>query len=412
MASVKLLIRSDRKDLGTTTIYAQYTYKSDKKKFSTGRSVAPKQWDAEHQKVIGSSVEVQELNAHVQKVKGRLDKIIIAANMAEVEPTLEYVTEQFKGKSNAATPLVAEKEKKKAKALDFLELFEEYINATRATKAHGTYKHYKTTLNHLRSFVALKHCKLGLENIDTLFYYDFITFLTQVKKMTNGTANNQIKRVKVVMGYAGERGLTFNSSFRKFKRLPITQKPIVYLTQAELDLLNHFDLTAEPRHAKLRDMLVFACATGLRHSDFIRVTLAHVTDDTLRLRTIKTKEWTEVKLNSYSRPILSKYPEGFPKLSQQKFNSYVKELGKLCGINTMVQIVEDLGAKTTTKWVPKYELMSSHIGRKTFVTQGFERGMDDAVIMANTGHKDHRSMKPYRAIATEEKRKQMDKAWG
>ena len=56
--------------------------------------------------------------------------------------------------------------------------------------------------------------------------------------------------------------------------------------------------------------------------------------------------------------------------------------------------------------------MSSRIGRKTFVTQGFERGMDDAVIMANTGHKDYRLMKPYRAIATEEKRKQMDKAWG
>ena len=230
--------------------------------------------------------------------------------------------------------------------------------------------------------------------------------------MTNGTANNQIKRVKVVMGYAGERGLTLNASFRKFKRLPMTQKPIVYLTQAELDVLNHFDLTAEPRHAKLRDMLVFACATGLRHSDFIRVTLAHVIDDTLKLRTIKTKQWTEVKLNSYSRPILSKYPEGFPKLSQQKFNSYVKELGKFCGIDTMVQIVEDQGSKTTTNWVPKYELMSSHIGRKTFVTQGFERGMDDAVIMANTGHKDHRSMKPYRAIATEEKRKQMDNAWG
>ena len=120
MASVKLLIRSDRKDLGTTTIYAQYTYKSDKKKFSTGRSVAPKQWDAEHQKVIGNSVEVQELNAHVQKVKGRLDKIIIAANMAEVEPTLDYVSEQFNGKTNAATPPAAEKEKKKAKALDFL----------------------------------------------------------------------------------------------------------------------------------------------------------------------------------------------------------------------------------------------------------------------------------------------------
>lgn len=77
MASVKLVIRSDRKDMGTTTIYAQYTYKSDKKKFSTGRSVAPKLWDALQQKVIGGSTEVQELNAHLQKIKGRLDKIII-----------------------------------------------------------------------------------------------------------------------------------------------------------------------------------------------------------------------------------------------------------------------------------------------------------------------------------------------
>jgi hypothetical protein len=38
--------------------------------------------------------------------------------------------------------------------------------------------------------------------------------------------------------------------------------------------------------------------------------------------------------------------------------------------------------------------------------------MNNAVIVANTGHKDYRSMKSYRAIATEEKRKQTDKAWG
>lgn len=332
--------------------------------------------------------------------------------MAEVEPTLHYVTDKFKDQTSAVAVGTAEKGTKKAKTQDFLELFEEYIGATRATKAHGTYKHYKTTLNHLRAFAALKHSKLGLENIDTLFYYDFITFLTKTKEMTNGTINNQIKRIKVLMGYAGERGLTTNSAFRKFKRLPSTQKPIVYITRAELDLLVDFDLAAEARLAKVRDLLVFACATGLRYSDYSRVIPEHVKNDVLLLRAIKTKQWTEVELNSYSRPILSRYPEGFPKISQQKFNVYVKELGKLCGLDTMVQIVEDQGAKTTTKWVPKYKLMSSHIGRKTFVTQGFERGMDDAVIMANTGHKDHRSMKPYRAIATEEKRKQMDRAWG
>ena len=412
MASVKLVIRSDRKGLGSTTIYAQYTYKGDKKKFSTGRTVVPQQWDPLQQKVLGSGTEIQALNAHLQKVRGRLDNIILGAHVAEAAPTLAYVTERFTNETSAAQSTPVPKGNQQAPVPDFLDLFDEYITAARATLAHGTYKHYKTTLNHLRSFATLQKGKLTLDRLDALFYYHFITFLTQSKAMSNGTANNQLKRVKVVMGYAAARGLTSNTSFRNFKMLRNPQKPIVYLTQQELEGLFRFDLTDNPRLATVRDLLVFACATGLRYSDFSRVQPEHIQDDTLRLRTLKTKQWQTIELNPYSRAILAHHPEGLPNLSQQKFNAYVKELGKHCGVDAPVQVVVDQGGKTTDKWVPKHELMSSHIGRKTFVTQSIERGMDASVVMKFTGHRDYRSMSPYHAVATEEKRRQMDQAWG
>ncbi|WP_235917511.1 tyrosine-type recombinase/integrase [Hymenobacter busanensis] len=291
-------------------------------------------------------------------------------------------------------------------------MFDEYIQTTQATKAHGTIKHYKTTLNHLTRFAAQHRRKLTFESIDTRFYHDFVTFLTKDLAMTNGTANNQLKRVKVVMGYAGEQGLTDNNSFRKFKTLRHTETDVVYLTRDELETLVHYDLTAEPRLARVRDLLVLACTTGLRHSDFSTVRPDQIKGDQLVVRTVKTRDWLYLDLNRYSRAILECYPQGLPLLSQQKFNAYVKELGQHCGLDTPVQVVHYRGSQRVEEWLPKHELLSSHTGRRTFVTQSLERGMPPAVIMKFTGHKDIKTLMRYVKVADAEKRSQMEKAWG
>ncbi|SHI90225.1 Site-specific recombinase XerD [Hymenobacter daecheongensis DSM 21074] len=413
MASTKLVIRSDRKNFGKTTIYVQYTHKSIKKKFSTSISVEPERWNVKGQKIIGSTTEVTENNLTIQAARARIDQIVRHAIMHGEEPTFALVEERLK-QLLSPTPAgqAAEQKSPQTTYTSFLELFASYIEATSSMKAHGTVKHYKSTLNHLHAYANKKRLPLSLAQVDTTFYHDFVQFLTQDLAMTNGTANNQLKRVKVVMGYAIDQGLTDNLAFRKFKLLKHTEADVVYLTKQELQTLFEADLSTEPRLAKVRDLFVLACTTGLRYSDFSTIHPNNIVNDQLVLRTVKTRDWLRVDLNQYSRAILECYPDGLPKLSQQKFNDYVKDLGQHCGIDKSTLVVRYQGSKRVEERVPKYTLLSSHTGRRTFVTQSLERGMGVEVVQKFTGHKDLKTVMRYAKVADEQKKSQMNKAWG
>ncbi|WP_165370383.1 site-specific integrase [Hymenobacter persicinus] len=412
MASTKLIIRSDRKSFGKTTIYVQYTHKSVKKKFSTKYSVEPNRWDAAGQHIMGSTTEVKALNLSLQESKSRIDGIVRQAILNGEEPTFALVEERLKQLLFPTPSKTAEQKPAKAGQTNFLELFAAYIEATSAVKAHGTVKHYKSTLNHLKAFAAKRGGKMTLERLDMSFYNDLVTFLTQELEMTNGTVNNQLKRVKAVMSYAVDQSLTDNLTFRKFKLMKHTEADKVYLTQDELQILVDTDLTAEPRLDKVRDLFVLACTTGLRYSDFSTIHPDNIENDQLVFRAVKTRKQQHVDLNQYSRDILAKYPISLPKLSQQKFNDYVKELGQYCGIDKPTLVVRYRGSKRIEERVPKYSLLSSHIGRHTFATQSLERGMSIEVLQKNTGHKDLKSLMPYAKVADKRKKSEMKKAWG
>ncbi|TGE18992.1 site-specific integrase [Hymenobacter elongatus] len=412
MASTKLVIRSDRKNFDKTTIYVQYTHKSAKKKFSTGFSTEPDRWNSEAGKPIGNTKEIQDFYTRLLVVKGRIDQIVQAAILAGEDPSFALVEERLKKLPTSGAQATDATTSKQPSKKDFLHLFAEYIDATSASKAHGTVKHYKSTLNHLKTYATARSLKLTLPQMDTSFYHDWVKFLTQELALTNGTANNQIKRVKVVMSYALDKGLTDNMAFQKFKLLKHTEADIIYLNQHELQTLFEADLSIEPRLAKVRDLFVLGCTTGLRHSDFSNIQPESIENDQLVLRTVKTGDWLRVDLNQYSRAILARYPDGLPKLSQQKLNEYIKQLGQHCGLDKSTLVVHYQGSKRIEKRVPKYTLLSSHTGRRTFVTQSLERGMALEVVQKFTTHKDIKTLMRYAKIADEQKRQQMDKAWG
>lgn len=74
----------------------------------------------------------------------------------------------------------------------------------------------------------------------------------------------------------------------------------------------------------------------------------------------------------------------FPTISNQKYNSHLKEVGKLAGI-TEDWITEKQSGRTKTREVrPKYELLASHVTRRTFVTMCLRKGMSPEDIRAVT----------------------------
>ena len=89
-------------------------------------------------------------------------------------------------------------------------------------------------------------------------------------------------------------------------------------------------------------------------------------------------------------------------------NDGLKELGELCGIDEPVSITYYKGGERYDEIYKKYELLTTHCGRRTFISNAIMLGIAPEIVMKWTGHEDYRTMKPYIAIADKAKKDAMD----
>ena len=123
-----------------------------------------------------------------------------------------------------------------------------------------------------------------------------------------------------------------------------------------------------------------------------------------------------IELNNHSKAILDKYKEVhfeydkvLPVITNQKMNDYLKELAELAEINEPIREVYYKGNKRIDEVTPKYALLGTHAGRRTFICNALSLGIPAQVVMKWTGHSDYKAMKPYIDIADEIKANAMDK---
>ena len=88
----------------------------------------------------------------------------------------------------------------------------------------------------------------------------------------------------------------------------------------------------------------------------------------------------------------------FPKISNQKYNSYLKEIAAIIGINEAVKFTSSKGSHKKEEIKEKWEKIGSHTARRTYITIAAENNMPDHFIMAVTGIKDPNTLKKYKKI--------------
>ena len=93
----------------------------------------------------------------------------------------------------------------------------------------------------------------------------------------------------------------------------------------------------------------------------------------------------------------------FPEISNQVFNRYLHELCKTCGIDAPVHQTWYRGSERFDEVHPKWELVSSHAGRRTFICNALAMGISPTVVMQWTGHEDYAAMQPYIAVSQDTK---------
>lgn len=194
-------------------------------------------------------------------------------------------------------------------------------------------------------------------------------------------------------------------------------KEVIHLTWNELLHMHNFVFKKTQTHLEhVRDVFCFQCFTGLRYSDVAKLKRADVKPGYISIVTQKTASSITIELNKYSSGILEKYKNykfntdlALPVISNQKMNNYLKSVGKECDISDLTKIVFFKGNQRHEEVYPKYELLTTHCGRRTFVVNALYLGIPAEVVMRWTGHTDYKTMKPYIKIVDELKEKEMNK---
>lgn len=278
----------------------------------------------------------------------------------------------------------------------FYDFAEQFIMESGATKAPGTIKNYKQTVNRLKEFDPT----LDFEDFDLTFYYKFLAHLKQVG-ITNNSMGKHIKVLKTILNEATERELNTTLEFRK-RKFKVFKEDVdsVYLNEEELETLcsSREHLTEAKR--RICDFFLVGCYTGLRFSDVANLTTANFYTDTtgsyIFQRTQKTGQQVVIPLNSRVKEIMDYYNGRMPEaISNQKTNTAIKEVCKKAGIVKEVETKKRVGGETITKVCRKYELVSTHTARRSFATNAFLAGVPVLSIMKITGHKAEKSFMQY-----------------
>lgn len=212
--------------------------------------------------------------------------------------------------------------------------------------------------------------------------------------LAEGYANNTIARtikfIKTLCYHARNNGIDTHFQLDAISpKLEKTDK--VFLNTEELKLIELGNI--EPEHlVNARDWLLISCETGQRVSDFLRFTKDMIRYENgkplIEFTQVKTGKIMTVPLSKKVMEILKKRDGNFPRpISDQKYNIYIKDVCKLAGLTNKVKgsMKDPETNRKKTGTFEKWELVSSHIGRRSFATNNYGR-IPTSLLIGATGH--------------------------
>jgi site-specific recombinase XerD len=374
---------------------------------NTGRKIDPESWDKVKEEALykgkNKSGLAREINNFLTDLKLKIERTEI--KLREENPDVDFDTLK-----TSITSLVSGNKKSK---LSFFESLDLFIKLRDNELSPNSLRKFTTLKKLLNNFETLSRKNISFSKIDQLFYDEFLNYLWDVRKHTNNSAYKIIGLLKIFLKWAFDRDLNRYRYFEKFK-IKEDKTDIVTLDEEELDNLFNYDFSHDKRHDKVRDLFLFGCYTGGRFTDLTKITREDIRDGKWYLRVNKTRDILEIPLIDNALSILKKYEAEtypLPRLSNQKLNKYIKEVCKQAEIKGNVTVTKYRGATPIKVSKPKYDLISSHTARRTFITESLRRGMRAEVVMRISGHRSYRTFQKYIDVAQHDKTDEMNRAW-
>jgi integrase len=422
-----------------TTIRFTSYIKGQKMTYSTGIKILPQLWDPGNQSPItASSAEIKNRMKHdddpdLAEKRNILEEIIkeekrnnpnLLSHLSTVVHALKKVRTTFEDSihdlsllNKPLNHITVKAEMSKRLKPDtqksnivkgFWERFDQFLEISEGQLKPLTIKKYKTLYTRLKAYEKKSKTKMTFDIINMNFYDDYMAYLLNIKNprrnnergLLDDTISKEFSSLKSFMRWSLERRYHSNNTFqlKSFSANKKNKQDQVTLKEAEVESLLKLDLTSNTRLEKVRDIFCFGIFTGQRWSDIEGFEKDQLKGHKWIFRSKKTGDIITVPLFGFSAPaldILKKYDFRLPLISQQKFNEYIKEVGKMADINELITIERLSGSKRVSRKGPKHEFMSSHMARRTFVTLLLEKNIPITTIRKITGHKDIQTLMRY-----------------
>lgn len=430
---INFLLRTDKvNEHGERPIILTLSIANQMRKLNTRKSVLPELWDRSTKQVkylnrrqakeLLPNVDfdqlplldnVKKMNSALSEIETKIDELIQLRELQKVPYSSESILAEYKNQHRT----LAKKTEVTNLVFDYID---KYIEENTPSRAKGSLSVYKSLKTHLKSFQDEKKRKVKFADMDYDFFLAFQNFLfdhvtAQGKTLNNITVAKQLSTLKTFLGYAKKSKIAVNEGYRDFviKRQKLE---VIALHEDEFYKVYNLDLSTNPRLDRVRDVFCFSCMVGYRYSDLAQFRRHHLkNEDTIVLTSEKVKKLLTTPLNSIAKAILAKYKDDerpLPIISNQKYNNYLTEVFQMAELNEKVETVRFRGAEKVTTVKPKWDLLTSHSGRKSFATMLLAKGVETQLIMELGGWSDFRSFQRYIKINEDMMRDAVQKAWG
>jgi len=367
---------------GLIPIYLRVTVDGQRIEISTKRYVDGGKWSVEQGRMKGSSGDAHSINTYLDILKGKV---------------YDYQRELV----HDGKPVNAENLRNKllgteAKSRMLVAIFQDHNSKIEALLndefAPGTLERYKTSLKHTIDFLQWKYSvsDIDIKKIDHAFVTEYEFYLRSVRKCNNNTAVKYIKNFGKIIRICIANGWLDKNPFVNYKA-KVKEVERAYLVQEEIQAIADKEFATE-RLNQVKDIFLFSCFTGLAYIDVKQLTRSNIGlgidgGKWIFTNRQKTDTRSNIPLLPMAEEILNKYKqhpqclnEGklLPVLSNQKTNSYLKEIADVCEIN---------------------KELTFHIARHTFATTvTLTNGVPIESVSKMLGHKNLRTTQHYAKI--------------
>lgn len=287
-----------------------------------------------------------------------------------------------------------------------IECIDAYITFRYKSKNTESFEHLKKHLKYLQDKFNMKIFPIV---VCDLFWRQFHKYLRKERKLMPNTIIGLCSRLVAVLKWSVNYGVRLSPSFDHYQLDYMYEKPTVFLTPDDISRITYFDIDSLKIDTKkknslkrCRDMFVLSCYLGQRYSDMIRVSPENFKNNKFVMIQQKTGRKCVNDLNVVPQfpqvveDILKRYDYKSPyPTTNSIYNRRLHELFRLAGFNKEIVFEYKEDGEIHRKVYKQWELITSHTGRRSMITNAVQRGIRTDIIRRASGHHSEKSFNKY-----------------